>query len=111
MSTSGGGRSRCAAGAAGRGWSGSGTRPPGPWTATSVPGPGTGRPQAAAVAGGEQPGADDGERDLPDDRPPLMPLTESPQGRSWKFPAWLTLSLLRLVTGCHGPCRRVAVAL
>jgi hypothetical protein len=41
----------------------------------------------------------------------LMPLTEGPQGRSSKFPTWLTLSLLRLVTDCHGPCRRVAVAL
>jgi hypothetical protein len=33
----------------------------------------------------------------------LMPLTESPQGRSSEFPTWLTLSLLRLVTDCHGP--------
>jgi hypothetical protein len=41
----------------------------------------------------------------------VMPLTEGPQGRSSKFPTWLTLSLLRLVTDCHGPCRRVAVAL
>ena len=39
-STCGGGRSRCAARAAGRGWSGSGTRPPGPWTGTSASGPG-----------------------------------------------------------------------
>jgi len=39
-STCGGGRSGCAARAAGRGWSGSGTRPPAPWTGTSGPGPG-----------------------------------------------------------------------
>ena len=39
-STCGGGRSRCAARAAGPGWSGSGTRPPAPWTGTSASGPG-----------------------------------------------------------------------
>jgi hypothetical protein len=36
MSTCGGGRSRCAARAAGRGWSGSGTTRPGLWTGTSA---------------------------------------------------------------------------
>jgi hypothetical protein len=39
-STCGGGRSRCAARAAGRGWSGSGMRPPGPWTGISASAPG-----------------------------------------------------------------------
>ena len=43
--------------------------------------------------------------------PTMMPLTECPQGRSSEFPTWLTLSLLRLVMGCHGSCRRVAVVL
>ena len=38
-STCGGGRSRCAARAAGRGWSGSGMTRPGPWTGTSGSGP------------------------------------------------------------------------
>jgi integrase len=40
MSTCGGGRSPCAARAAGRGWSGSGTRLPVPWTGTCGSGPG-----------------------------------------------------------------------
>ena len=43
MSTCGGGRSRCAARAAGRGWSGSGMRPPGPWTGISASAPGMSR--------------------------------------------------------------------
>ena len=43
MSTCGGGRSPCAARAAGRGWSGSGTRPPGPWTGISASAPGMSR--------------------------------------------------------------------
>ncbi len=42
-STCGGGRSRCGARAAGRGWSGSATRLPGRWTGTSASGPGMGR--------------------------------------------------------------------
>ena len=41
----------------------------------------------------------------------VMPLAEVPQGYSSKFPTWLTLNLLRLVMGCHGPWRRVAAAL
>jgi site-specific recombinase XerD len=40
MSTCGGGRSPCAARAAGRRWSGSATRPPVPWTGTCGSGPG-----------------------------------------------------------------------
>jgi hypothetical protein len=70
MSTCGGGRSPCAARAAGRGWSGSGTRLPVPGPVPADPVPACAGVAAAAVAGGEQPRADDRERDLPDDRQP-----------------------------------------